>query len=87
MTETFDKLAAIPLPVWIGLVCVVGVATIFIRSTNPDKTNRDYKVSEPESPLWNGTPYSTGDAKDNWPDPRQSQKERLVVDPSERRKR
>jgi hypothetical protein len=87
MTETIEKLAAIPLPVWIGLICVVSVAAIFIRATNPDKAKRDFKVSEPESPLSNGTPYGSGYSKETLPDPRQSQKERLVVDPTEMRKR
>ncbi|CTQ52529.1 hypothetical protein LP7551_01047 [Roseibium album] len=87
MTETIEKLAAIPLPVWIGLICVITVVVIFLRATNPDKAKRDFKVSEPESPLSNGTPYGSGYSEGNMPDPRQSQKERLVVDPTELRKR
>ena len=60
MTETIEKLIAIPLPVWIALAVAVPVIVFFIRSTSLNNVKGDYKVSKPERPLSNGSPHGYG---------------------------
>lgn len=62
--ETIEKLAAIPLPVWIGLIVFIVIFVIFIRGTNAEKAKPDYKVSKPEGDLWYGSPHA--DRSSDW---------------------
>ncbi|GAA0779327.1 hypothetical protein GCM10009077_22470 [Roseibium denhamense] len=57
MIETFNKLIAIPLQVWIGLTVFVVGLIVFMRATNPARAKGDFRVSKPERPLKNGSPY------------------------------
>lgn len=76
--ETLEKLAAIPWPVWAGLGCFVTVFVIFMRATSHSKVAPDYKVSKPEQPLWNGSPYIE---HRRWTHPRDDQANRLPDPP------
>lgn len=60
MAETIEKLIAIPLPVWIGLVVVATLVIVFVRATSLSNVKGDYKVSKPEGPLANGSPHGYG---------------------------
>ncbi|WP_428644231.1 hypothetical protein [Roseibium sp.] len=77
--ETLEKLAAIPLPVWIGLVVFIAVFTIFVRATNRNKAKGDFKVSAPEAPLANGSPYIE---HRHWRHPGRDQRERMADHPN-----